>query len=301
MLIVPLHISSQTIGTLGISRDRDGHPYSADDQALLKILAERTSQAIHNARLYQELQVSLQNEKETHAQLMQSEKFAAVGPLLASITHEINNPLQTIKNCLYLSQADMPPGTPVYEYLKMATTETDRLSNLVAQLREIYRPPTQGQARKLYLPTLLGEVQALLAGYLHEKHISWEITPSDSALLSSVVVEGVPDQLKQVFLNLSLNAIDAMDSSAGGSLTIDIFLSPDRSEVGIRLCDTGPGLPQEVKDKLFEPFITTKEKGLGLGLMICYDIVKKHNGHIEVESEAGAGATFTVWLPARPA
>ena len=121
--------------------------------------------------------------------------------------------------------------------------------------------------------------------------------PPDTNRLALCKVEGVPNQLKQVFLNICLNAIDAMEP-AGGRLLIDFKFSQDDSQVGICFKDSGPGLPPEVKAKLFEPFTTTKEKGLGLGLVICYDIIQKHHGHIEVESEPGEGAAFIIWLPA---
>ena len=297
LLIVPIQLGGKTIGTLGITRDNGGQPYSEDDQSMLEDLANRTAQTIHNARLYQELQNSLRKELEMHDQLVQAEKFAVVGRLLASITHEINNPLQTIKNCLYLSQLDTLQGTPVYDALNVAVAETNRLSNLVAQLREIYRPPTKGLSRLVDLPSLVSETQTLLAGYLQDKHITWQVVPPDASLLAQYKVEGVPEQLKQVFLNICLNAIDAMEP-AGGRLTIDFKFSTADNQVGICFRDTGPGLPPEVKAKLFEPFTTTKEKGLGLGLVICYDIIQKHHGRIEVESNPGEGAVFIVWLPA---
>ncbi|MGE5123042.1 MAG: ATP-binding protein, partial [Acidobacteriaceae bacterium] len=296
ILIVPLQIGNQTIGTMGLTRDANGQPYTSEDQDLVEILASRTSQSIHNARLYQELQDSLRKELEVHEQLVQAEKFAAVGRLLASITHEINNPLQTIKNCLYLSHEDAGKDSPISEYLRIATAETDRLANLVAQLREIYRPPAQGLNKPVNLLALIDEVQILLVSYLQEKHVSWEVTPPDAGQISRIKVEGVPDQLKQVFLNISLNAIDAMELG-GGRIMISFNLPGDDTYVGICFRDTGPGLPLEVKAKLFEPFTTTKEKGLGLGLAICYDIIQKHHGRIEIESEPGKGAAFTIWLP----
>lgn len=298
LLVVPIQIDRKVIGTLGITRDRDGQSYTEDDQSMLEILANRTGQAIHNARLYQELQAALSKELEIHDQLVQAEKFAAVGRLLASITHEINNPLQTIKNCLYLSQVDTQPGTPVYDALAIATTETNRLSDLVAQLRELYRPPTLGISKPVSLPTLINEVHVLLVSYLQDKNIRWEVTLPQDKRFSRLKVEGVPDQLKQVFLNICLNAIDAMESQ-GGSLLVDFKVNPNMGEVGVSFQDTGPGLPPEVKAKLFEPFTTTKEKGLGLGLTICYDIIQKHKGHIDVVSDPGEGAQFTIWLPTR--
>lgn len=298
LLIVPLQIANKTMGTISLVRDHGSQPFTDADQALLEILANRTAQTIHNARLYQELQKALHKEIETHDQLVQAEKFAAVGRLLASITHEINNPLQTIKNCLYLSQMDTTPGTPAYDALAMATTETNRLSNLVAQLREIYRPPAHGQSRPVHVPALLGEVKTLLAGYLQEKNVIWEMVPRGTGFFKGLVIEAVPDQLKQVFLNICINAIDAMEPD-GGKITISFTRSAEDDKLGICIRDTGPGLTQEVKEKLFEPFTTTKEKGLGLGLAICYDIIQKHNGSIDVESTPGEGAAFILWLPIR--
>jgi signal transduction histidine kinase len=297
LLVVPLKLGNRTVGTMGISRDAGGQPYTADDQALLESLAGQTAQSIHNARLYQELQAALQKELEMQDHLVQSEKFAAIGRLLASITHEINNPLQTIKNCLYLSQQDTLAGTPVFEYLNMASAETDRLANLVAQLREVYRPPTSQQVKPVRLPVMLSEVRTLLAGYLLEKHVTWKVNPYDN-IFDDLLVEAVPDQVKQVFLNISLNAVDAMEP-LGGSLTIQLKMSPDQDFAGVCFQDNGPGISPDVKAHLFEPFNTTKEKGLGLGLTICYDIIQKHNGSFEIASEPGEGAAFTVWLPVR--
>jgi two-component system sporulation sensor kinase A len=168
----------------------------------------------------------------------------------------------------------------------------------VAQLREIYRPPARGQTKLVNLINTLSEVHTLLAGYLKEKQVAWTVTSANMHPFEDLTVEAVPDQLKQVFLNISLNAIDAMEPN-GGSITITLSMSDDSSQVGICFKDTGPGLPDEMKEKLFEPFITTKEKGLGLGLVICYDIIQKHGGRIDVISEPGEGAAFTIWLPVK--
>jgi PAS domain S-box-containing protein len=298
LIVVPLKVGTQVIGTLALTRDLGGQSFTDEDLSVVERITSRTGQSIQNARLHQELQDALRNERKVRDQLVQTEKFAAVGRLLASITHEINNPLQTIKNCLYLSQVDTTPGTPVADALSMAVAETNRLSNLVAQLRELYRPPTMSLHQPVDLPNLLNETHTLLVGYLQEKLTVWKFLPPQPDLLSNVIIEGVPDQLKQVFLNIALNAMDAMEPD-GGTVTISLQRSSSGKEVGIRFQDTGPGLPQEIKKKLFEPFITTKEKGLGLGLPICYDIIQRHKGHIDVVSEPGEGAAFTIWLPVK--
>jgi signal transduction histidine kinase len=135
----------------------------------------------------------------------------------------------------------------------------------------------------------------LLDAQLKEKFIHWEQGETFSSG-SDRLINGIPDQIKQVFINLSMNAIEAMQPM-GGKLMIDFIPGKNEQEIGVRFHDTGPGIPAEDIPKVFEPFFTTKGKGLGLGLVICYNIIEKHSGRIVVESQAGQGATFTVWLP----
>jgi PAS domain S-box-containing protein len=293
LLAVPLRIQGNIIGVMSLYRETGGRPYEAEDQALIQTIADRAAQAIHNARLYHELQSALLHEQAMRAQLVQAEKFAAMGRMLASITHEINNPLQTIKNCLYLGQQENPEDSQTHEFISIAYAETDRLSNLVAQLREVYRPLASVQEKPVVLPNLINDVYILLATQLKDKNVQWKAESEDSGDLK---VEGVADQLKQVFLNICLNAVDAMQPT-GGNLLVDFTYSEDGRQVGVRIRDTGPGIESDVISRLFEPFYTTKEKGLGLGLSICFDIVQRHKGHIDVESQPGEGAVFTVWLP----
>jgi signal transduction histidine kinase len=109
-------------------------------------------------------------------------------------------------------------------------------------------------------------------------------------------VKGVKDQLIEVFLNICTNAIEAMQPG-GGELSVDMVLSGRKDQVGVVIGDSGPGVDKEILPHLFEPFVTSKEYGLGLGLSICYEIIKKHGGHITVESQTGRGTSFTIWLP----
>ena len=114
--------------------------------------------------------------------------------------------------------------------------------------------------------------------------------------LDKVWIKAYPDQLKQVFLNLSLNAIEAMQPE-GGELTVGTLIDKQENRVGVTFADTGPGVPAADLKVIFDPFYTTKSTGLGLGLSICYDIVHNHGGMIDVENNPRGGATFTVWLP----
>ena len=296
VLSVPLHFAGEVIGTVSLYREGGHNCYTEDDQSLLQAMADRLGLAIQKARLYRDLAQALDHELNMHDQLVQAEKFAAMGRMLASITHELNNPLQTIKNCLYLSQQDLPSNSSVNEFLGMAASETERIANLVDQLREMFRPRQNGQRGQLSLFKVLDEVKTLVSVQLEDKHVKWVQGPAPVADPSGLLINGSSDQIKQVFINISINAIEAMQHT-GGQLMVDIVPGENDCEVGVRFKDTGPGIAADDLARMFEPFFTTKGKGLGLGLAICYDIVRLHGGRIAVESTPGQGATFIVWLP----
>jgi len=240
------------------------------------------------------LEKAIEQEHHLHNQLVLAEKFAAMGRMLASITHEINNPLQTIKNCLYLIQGDILPDSRANQFLDMASSETERISNLVAQLREIYRPRQEGQLLPFSLTKVLDDVNALLNSHLQNGHVQWVQSTAIKDPLK-IKINGIEDQIKQVFINLVMSAIDAMQPG-GGKIFIDIIESKITPQVGVIFHDSGPGITSEHLARIFEPFFSTKNKGLGLGLWISYDIIQKHGGQIHVKSEPGQGATFEVWL-----
>jgi len=235
---------------------------------------------------------NITDKKNYERQLIQAEKHAAIGRMVGSVTHEINNPLQTIKNCLYLIQQDTESKSPILEPLGMALSETQRLSNIVGQLRQLYRPQAGQTMSRQDLLDLLNEVQGLITPHLKNSHVSWKPMPG----LSHYSVNGVKDQLIEVFLNICTNAIEAMQPG-GGELSVDMVLSSRKDQVGVVICDSGPGVDKGILPHLFEPFVTSKEYGLGLGLSICYEIIEKHGGQITVESKTGQGTSFTVWLP----
>ncbi len=235
---------------------------------------------------------SLQQEQALRKQLIQAEKNLALNRMVASVAHEINNPIQTIINCLYLLRNAVPVEGAEREALTMATSETRRIARLVQQLRDLYRPDTDRSLRPLVLHAILEDVHRLLLPHLQHHHVTWKTID----LPEGVVINGIADHIKQVFLNLSLNAIDAMDPE-GGTIILNPVMDPSGSQIGISMTDTGPGIKAELMDRIFEPFFTTKPTGTGLGLSIIFDIVQRHGGHITVNSPPGEGATFTVWLP----
>ena len=152
------------------------------------------------------------------------------------------------------------------------------------------RPAIAPETRRV--DRLLQDVRLLMAPQLQAANVHWQ----QAADLPACRVQVVQDRLKQVFINLVTNAIEAM-RPVGGRLQIDVTLTPDSQQVAVKFTDSGPGILPENLSRLFEPFFTTKEHGLGLGLAICYEIVQQHGGQMTVESELGQGAVFTVWLP----
>ncbi len=237
------------------------------------------------------LMKTLEQEKIIRGQLVQAEKNNALARMVASVAHEINNPVQTIKNCMYILQGEIDPASGATEILEMATSETNRIGDLVARLRDLYKPSKEFAPTPFNVLDVLSSIHSLLLPHFQQSHVRWNIN-SDT---NDVFVIGIADQIKQVFLNICLNAVDAMEKK-GGDLTVQLS-SSTLSQVCISFKDTGKGIPPEDLPHIFEPFYTTKEKGSGLGLSICYEIVKNFNGTILVESKPGEGATFTVCLP----
>ncbi|TET18588.1 MAG: HAMP domain-containing protein, partial [Candidatus Aminicenantes bacterium] len=226
------------------------------------------------------------------AHLFQSEKLASLGKLSAGIAHEINNPLGGVLIYSHLLLEDTDKSSPHYENLKKIVKETSRCKNIVKGLLEFARPKDPEMSlidiNKLVDKSLsIMEGQALFQNIRVEKRYS-----SD---LSKIVADS--GQLQQVFMNIILNAAESMDGN--GSLILFTSLDEDSKNISIKFTDTGQGIKEEDKKRLFEPFFSTKEvgKGTGLGLAISYSIIQKHNGVIEVHSELGKGSTFTVKLP----
>jgi signal transduction histidine kinase len=172
----------------------------------------------------------------------------------------------------------------------MATSETLRITNLVGQLRELYRPKAGSQKDSHEVLDILEEAHALLIPHLNNAKVQWQSLTG----LQRCYIDCVRDQILEVFLNISMNAIEAMQHH-GGTLFVNMNVTED--QVGVIFRDTGPGIPNEMMEHLFEPFMTSKASGLGLGLSITYGIVQRHGGQILVDNLPGQGAAFTVLLP----
>ncbi len=234
---------------------------------------------------------NITEEQRLQAHLIQSEKLTATGRMAASLAHEINNPLQAIQGCLDLAQANPSNMEKQERYLTMAKSEVDRLATIVQRMLDFYRPAS-GSRTLLNAHELVEEV--LVFSYKRLQHA--QITARVEWEAASSIIEGNANQLKQVFLNVILNAVDAMPT--GGELVIrGQIIEQDGLWLIIDFTDSGTGIPEDQLEKIFEPFYTTKTTGTGLGLGISHSIVVAHGGRLTVASTIGKGTTFAVWLP----
>jgi PAS domain S-box-containing protein len=229
--------------------------------------------------------------------LFDSEKLAATGRLAASIAHEINNPLEAVQNALYLLQKEFGEDSAKRPYLDIAARETQRMSRILRQMLGFYRQQEAMAATDLN--ALVEEASGLVAKRLRERgvQITTQLDPGLPRIRASA------DQLKQVLLNLLLNAADSMPT--GGTITVatqagagaetEVF---GRDAVQIQVRDTGKGIPDDLLGQIFEPFFSTKPgKGTGLGLWVSQGIVQSHGGTMRVRSRVGRGTTFMITLP----
>ncbi len=228
--------------------------------------------------------------KKINAQLFRSEKLASIGKLAAAVAHDINNPLTGILTNSSLLLEDLGSDDPRREDVEVMVKETIRCREIVKRLLDFARQ-TKPQKQLADMNALIENIILLVRNQTSFRNIVVEKQLSDR--VPDVSVD--PDQIQQVFMNIILNGAEAM--AKGGTLTIESKLSDDGRNIVISFADTGPGIPESCREKIFDPFYTTKEHGTGLGLSISYGIVEQHGGTMNVESIVGQGSTFTIQLP----
>ncbi len=289
-LTVPIKVDGIVVGVLDIQHTPP-HRFTGEDLQLMIAVAGQLAVALQKANLYKDLQNALQEEQAVRSQLIQNERLALVGRLLASVSHELNNPLQAIQNALFLLKDETKLSDQASQDLNIILSETERMAALIERLRSTYRPIRRQDFEPVELNNLIEDVHTLIATHMRHKEVAFEFVPD----LDLPIIMGLSDQIRQVVLNLFLNAIEVV--KPGGRLTALTFSLPEQYEVLIIVRDTGPGIDAEILPRIFEPFITSKYTGTGLGLTITHDIIQQHHGRIAAENDPAGGAIFKIWLP----
>jgi signal transduction histidine kinase len=290
-LSVPIIIDGQVIGVLDVQQTSTAS-LTEQQLNLLIAVADQLAVALQKANLYNNLQTSLALEKTMRTQLIQNERLAVAGQLLASVSHEMNNPLQAIQNALFLLKQEEDFSTQGKQDLEIILSEVERMGTLLNRLRATYRPIHSEDIEEIQINNIVEDTYALTSTHMRHNDIIFEFHPDPQL----PTIRGVADQIRQVMLNLFINAIESMQTN--GHLTVITQQSPDEDQVLLSIVDTGTGIDPEILPKIFEPFFTSKKTGTGLGLSITSDIVQQHGGEIQVENNEQGGATFTVRFPA---
>ena len=246
-----------------------------------------------NEELEEKVKTRTHELQEAQKQLIQAEKLATIGTLAGGVAHEINNPLTAVLTNAQLLKMGGIKGDDL-ESIHLIEEGAKRCQLIVQKLMKYARKsPTEEAIKEINLNDVIENMCSFL-NYQFEQdnvHLEKKLHPVSK-------IKGIPNELEQVFTNIVLNAKDAV-KSAKNSGTIELETYEKNGSVCVSIKDDGIGIPAENISKIFDPFFTTKEigKGTGLGLSISYGIIEKHGGKINVDSESGAGTTFTIAFP----
>ncbi|NPV44596.1 MAG: hypothetical protein HPY70_11595 [Firmicutes bacterium] len=241
------------------------------------------------AETINQMAFELEEKKKLEEQLHRSERLAALGQLVSGIAHELRNPLGIIRATVQIMEKSVKEKKEVEEYTSIIKEQVDRQNRIIKELLDFARP-SPPRMEPVNLNALLDSVLTFTGGYAKNKGVDLITEKQDN--LPPVMADG--EKIKQVMVNLILNGIQAIEKK--GEMVIKTYTRGDK--VIAEFTDTGPGIPREHLENIFNPFFTTKDTGTGLGLAISYQIMKMHHGAIEVESSEGKGSTFRMTLPA---
>jgi len=287
-MIVPLLKNNEVIGVLNVNRIKVTENFTQNDIYKSKIFISLVSLALDNANLYNNLKNTQEKLEATHLQLVQSEKLSSLGRLVSEMAHEVLNPLMVISGNAQLMLMEGGQTDQATNDLKVIIDETMKAKGILQRLLKFART-NKVDLCEADIEQVVESVVLLVDRQFMANKIA--IRRSYAKGLPHVYID--EKQIEEVCLNLLNNARDAMPG--GGAVEISAARDGDRVRIDFK--DNGCGMPDEIKERIFEPFLTTKERGTGLGLSVCYGIIKAHRGDLKVESKQGAGTMVSVYLP----
>jgi two-component system sensor histidine kinase HydH len=286
---VPLVAKDRVIGVMLVDNMFNRRPITNDDIRFFTLFAHQAALAIENAIVHTNLETMNKDMRSLHEQLVQSEKMAAIGAMIAEITHEIRNPLVSIGGFTRRLAKKIRNGEDK-KYIDIILSEVTRLEGIIhdnlSYVREASLQPVETD-----INGVIQDICTLYEIELSQRRISVirDLFPFPPRLILDA------QQIKQALINIIKNAIEAMEN--GGTLTIRTYLLPETKEMAIEIADTGPGIPAKIMHNIFNPYYSTKPRGTGLGLPITNRIIKAHQGRIEIRNRDTVGTAFTIKLP----
>ena len=250
-----------------------------------RIRYQKAAETLENS--YQKLREQADQIIEIEEQLRRADRLSALGELSAGMAHEIRNPLGSIRGTAEILRDGVAPDDPKQEFAEILVREVDRLNRVLEDFLRFARPDPV-EAGRFVLQHVIGDVLDLTRQQAVRNNVDVAVELGDE-----IEIPGQGEQVKQAFLNLVLNALQAMPN--GGALEVSLRALPQ--EVQVLFSDSGPGIAPEDRERIFNPFVTTRDSGTGLGLAITQRIIQGHGGRIMLDSRPGEGACFTVCLP----
>jgi hypothetical protein len=285
---VPLITKNESIGVLVADNIYTKEPITEDHVNILTMFANQAALAIENAETYKRLENKMNQLTETQKRLIHSEKLATIGSMSSYIAHEIRNPLVTIGGFAKTLSRFTFTDSKIKTNIDIIIEEVKRLEKILNNITDFGKPSTP-EKTYVQICEIMESTCILMENYFQEKHI--KLHKEIETDIPQISVD--PAQIKQVFLNILMNAVEAMPD--GGNLDVKIKTANESIEIDI--IDTGKGIPQEVLQDIYDPFFTTKQSGTGVGLSISLKIIEDHGGNINIKSKQGKGTTMSLTLP----
>ena len=277
---VPLLTGERVLGTLGLYTDRP-HLFSKDEIQILEALSNQAALAIQRSHLSEKLVF-------TEEQLRQNERLSAIGLLAAEVAHEIRNPLTVIKMLTHSLEKEWSRTEPQSRDFEILSRKMDQMNHTVERILGLARS-SDPIFEKVALDSVIGELQLLTRHKLAHQHVQWKLLLCKD--LPAVRMDRT--QMEQALLNIILNALHAMPD--GGILQLKTGMAVNSVWVEVR--DSGVGMSERQQENLFQPFLTSRAKGTGLGMAIVNKIVQAHHGRVGVKSRPGQGTAVRITLP----